>query len=324
MGRLRAKNQRLYASRTRANGSAAPGPLCPLTQLATGEPTQGVMPHAARMTFSPLVTEALGWYVYLLVDPRDDRVFYVGKGRADRAFAHEADALDAADHPELQSAKHERILDIGATGGQVRVMVLRHAIETEKQAYVVESTAIDLVHSMQPGQLLNVVLGHHHAQHGLMTSEEIEVLYAAPAAPKPEVPIMLVSLNRLWTPTITEDDLRDYTTGWWAAGGVNRRKPRYILGVHNGVVRSVYRPVSWRQQRAGDRGWSQAVEGKPPRWGCDAVPAPEMAHWLRTNVKRFLTATQWSIRYIEPNAAEQAERSSEGRPVLAGGPGQSH
>ncbi|MHB8339589.1 MAG: hypothetical protein ACYDB7_00205 [Mycobacteriales bacterium] len=46
------------------------------------------------MNFSPLAQEALGWYVYLLSDPRDQQIFYVGKGRGGRAFAHEAEALD--------------------------------------------------------------------------------------------------------------------------------------------------------------------------------------------------------------------------------------
>jgi hypothetical protein len=50
--------------------------------------------------FSALAKERLGWYVYLLRDPRTGEIFYIGKGRGDRAFQHEAAATSAVDHPE--------------------------------------------------------------------------------------------------------------------------------------------------------------------------------------------------------------------------------
>ena len=36
----------------------------------------------------PAVARKLGHYVYLYVDPTDDSVFYVGKGKNGRALAH--------------------------------------------------------------------------------------------------------------------------------------------------------------------------------------------------------------------------------------------
>ena len=38
--------------------------------------------------FSDYVAEQLKAYVYLLIDPRDDQVFYVGKGNGNRVFHH--------------------------------------------------------------------------------------------------------------------------------------------------------------------------------------------------------------------------------------------
>ena len=35
------------------------------------------------------VVEALGHYVYMLKDPRDEEIFYVGRGVGSRLFAHE-------------------------------------------------------------------------------------------------------------------------------------------------------------------------------------------------------------------------------------------
>lgn len=103
----------------------------------------------------------LGWYVYLLRDPRNAEVFYVGKGLGNRAFAHEVAARDVVDHPELQSAKAARIASITAEHAQVRVEVLRHHLGSSAQAYEVESAAIDVIDAISPDTLLNVVSGHH-------------------------------------------------------------------------------------------------------------------------------------------------------------------
>jgi hypothetical protein len=249
--------------------------------------------------FSPLAREGLGWYVYVLRDPRDGRVFYVGKGRGNRAFQHAASAADGVDHPELQSAKAARINQIIEAGHAVEVVVLRHGIRDEVQAYEVESAAIDLANMLAPGSLLNAVRGHHQVERGVMTAEEIEVLYAAPEAPQLTLPVILVSLNRLWHPDATEGELADMTQGWWHTRGPRRDRARYVFSVHNGVVRTIYRPENWRPRAAGDPDAEDDV-GKPQRWSFDPVPAPEMAHFLRTSVARFLTSRQWSHRYVGP------------------------
>lgn len=60
-------------------------------QGALGPQPAGRAPAStAAAGISPYVAEQLGWYVYLLRDPRDAEVFYVGKGRGNRVFAHQA------------------------------------------------------------------------------------------------------------------------------------------------------------------------------------------------------------------------------------------
>lgn len=47
------------------------------------------------MEFSPKAKEGLANYVYCLIDPRDKKIFYVGKGKGDRVFfAHMTDTPD--------------------------------------------------------------------------------------------------------------------------------------------------------------------------------------------------------------------------------------
>ena len=42
--------------------------------------------------FTPEVESRLQYYVYALVDPRTDQIFYVGKGVGNRFFQHIAEA----------------------------------------------------------------------------------------------------------------------------------------------------------------------------------------------------------------------------------------
>lgn len=255
--------------------------------------------------FSPLTQEEVGWYVYLLRDPRNGEVFYVGKGQGNRAFAHAASARDTADHPELQTAKAARITEItqSAPGVNVHVEILRHRLVSEGFAYEVESATIDVLHATAPGTLLNCVRGHGHEARGWVTAEEIEIFYAAAEAPPLEVPVLLVSLNKLWRPEMSAEALEEITCRWWHSRGPRRDAVRYVFGVHRGIIRSVYRPVNWRQRTEGDRGWEEDKPGTV-RWGCDGEEAPEMKHYLRTSIARYLPQPgqqqQWSFRYAGP------------------------
>jgi hypothetical protein len=157
-----------------------------------------------------------------------------------------------------------------------------------------------LANLLAPGTLLNVVLGHHHVQRGLMPAQEIEVLHAAKPAPALTVPVMLVSLNNLWHPNLSAKKLEEATCFWWHARGPRREERKYVFGVHNGVVRTVYRPAKWRPRVKGDPGWEEDVGKNFVRWGFEAEPAPEMSHYLRTSVRRFIRPTQWSFLYVDP------------------------
>lgn len=58
-------------------------------------------------------------YVYLLVDPRDDKPFYVGKGRSYRMYEHAK--LARRGYPER---KHQRIREIWQAGKEVEYRII--------------------------------------------------------------------------------------------------------------------------------------------------------------------------------------------------------
>ena len=46
--------------------------------------------------FSDKVKQKLGYYVYALADPRDNKIFYIGKGINNRIFQHEEKLEESA------------------------------------------------------------------------------------------------------------------------------------------------------------------------------------------------------------------------------------
>lgn len=88
----------------------------------------------------PEVAECIGHYVYLLRDPRDRQVFYVGKGQGNRVMAHDAEA--GAD-PTSERAKLVRINAITATGAEVEHLFVRTQLATDEEAFTVEQSIID-------------------------------------------------------------------------------------------------------------------------------------------------------------------------------------
>ena len=230
--------------------------------------------------FSTFVCEQIGWYVYVLRDPRNGQVFYVGKGQGNRVFQHARDAIAFTD---ADAEKLERIRAIRADGRAVETFIVRHGIEAEKHAYDIEAAVIDAISLVLPTGLSNVVVGHGHHELGLAEASVGAILYDAPRAPDITHPSVLIRIPRRWTPRMTAEELYEATHGWWAVGP-QRNRAQYAFAVNHGVVRAVYLINSWRPRREGDRDW-QHDAGKKPRWGFDGSPASEMVAYLNTSVR---------------------------------------
>ena len=85
--------------------------------------------------------EKLGYYVYVLIDPRDNNIFYVGKGKGNRVNQH---LLGALDEDSQETEKIKRIREIQSLGLRVGLDIIRHEL-TEKESFEVESALIDLL-----------------------------------------------------------------------------------------------------------------------------------------------------------------------------------
>ena len=145
--------------------------------------------------FNQSTIEALAYYVYALVDPRDNRIFYIGKGKGNRVFQHAKDTLNEND----QSLKLDIIRSILQEGKQVELYILRHNL-TEDIAFIVESTLIDLLtynKFNKTNLLANIAAGHHQWDEGIKNVDEINALYnCSKIDGNRGETLLLVSLNR--------------------------------------------------------------------------------------------------------------------------------
>lgn len=114
------------------------------------------------------------YYVYGLVDPRTDAVFYVGKGRGRRLFHH---VRDARAYRNLNIQKEDRIRDIEGVGLSVGYCVYASQL-TEGAALELEGQFI----ASLPG-LTNITKAARENQERKMLAWSIRIITTAAMDP---------------------------------------------------------------------------------------------------------------------------------------------
>ncbi|MFJ2509348.1 TY-Chap domain-containing protein [Arthrobacter citreus] len=155
------------------------------------------------------VASLLGNYVYLLIDPRDKRPFYVGKGIRSRMQDHglEAEELTASeDEPAGEhSRKIARITDIRDAGVEPEVWILRFGMSSNEYT-ASEAVAIDLLMSFQlapvqpsypleTGYQLTNARREAEKGHGIRTLDSLIAEFAAPVLEPTDEPLLLITLK---------------------------------------------------------------------------------------------------------------------------------
>lgn len=235
-------------------------------------------------SFSPAVIEQLAYYVYLLIDPETDKVFYVGKGAGNRIFAH----LNYALNFPKESDKLDTIRAIRDRGLYVKHLIHRHGL-SEKEAFEVEASLIDFIGLEE---LTNKVGGHNSRHRGQMTIAEVTALYDAPQIEISE-PALLIIVNKLFQRGMDEEDLYEITRGNWVLG-VRRQKARYAFAIFNGIVRQVYQIQKWLPAMARSSG-----QKTRKRWRFEGIVAEDLQHYVGGSVENYITqGAQNPIKYI--------------------------
>ena len=204
--------------------------------------------------FSPKVREKLKFYVYLYTDPRTGKPFYIGKGQGNRCFAHLKDIA--------HTDKTQAIRELNKLGLKPRIEILKYGL-TEKQALLVEATAIDL---LDVQALSNRVRGHGSKHGGRAEVDEIAAHLEARAVEISD-PAVLIMISRAYRYGMTTQELYDATRSAWKVGP-RRHTAKFALSVYQGIVREVFEIVTWVEggstMRADDKSSHRTVP--PGRW----------------------------------------------------------
>lgn len=195
-------------------------------------------------SFSEKAIESLnGFYVYALIDPRNEKVFYIGKGTGNRVFSHE---IESGKTRESEKKKIQQIRAIENSGYSVKRLIVNWGL-SENEAFVAEATLINLLNRMPDIQLTNEVSGHN--VHDSLTTEEFELQYGAVPLEKEDIKhsILVIKINKLYRRGMSEEELYDAVRGFWAASlkSIEARKVKYVFGVYNGLIVGVYKPDVW-------------------------------------------------------------------------------
>ena len=183
------------------------------------------------MKITSYITDILKSYVYLYIDPRDCVVFYIGKGKGNRVYAHLDDSLE--------SDKTRRIKEIQDAGKEPKIDILRYGL-TDAEASLVEATAIDL---LGLSHLTNKVAGYHSRSYGRIESEELIRMLRAKKV-KVNHKAVLIKINRLYRSNMSDEELYEATRGIWRVGP-RREKAEYGMAVYQGIVKEVFRIKKW-------------------------------------------------------------------------------
>lgn len=212
-----------------------------------------------QRNFDPFVRAKLGIYVYLLIDPVERRVFYVGKGGGSldssgnsRVFAH----FDEADNRTSSSRKVLTIRAIWATGRDVEWQIVRRGLSSPEEAFHVEAAIIDALSLSSNGRPDNDQSGHGVTTHSYLSQTEVLALGAPAVNPDQHCFVFVFDINKAVArhsgiAMISPRALYRATRRAWAVGDRLRQlAPAYAVGT---IERISYAAFSIRAWKAEDR-----------------------------------------------------------------------
>lgn len=210
-----------------------------------------------RQSFPREVSEAIGIYVYRLVDPRSGETFYVGKGQGDRVFEHARGVLQTSTEDAID-LKTRRIQVIQAEGLQVIPIIHRHRIESDRVAYQIEAALIDAY----PG-LTNIAGGHGNSDYGVRHVEQIVAEYQRQDFVA-DRPLILIKLGKSFDEA--RGNIYEAARGVWRVSPERANGYGLVLASYLGVVRAAFVPTGpWIPATRANFPWLE--EDEPGRWG---------------------------------------------------------
>lgn len=210
--------------------------------------------------FDQKTQQELKSYVYMLLDPQENKPFYVGKGNNNRVFEHMSLALSDSD---ISTLKYDKIRDIVSVRKQtLQHIIIRHGL-TDKEAFQIEASLIDTLIHCGLG-LTNEQGGHNSIEKGLMTSEEILQKYNADPLDEINNDCVIININTSYNDlkknarkhgrNIDPTAIYQATKETWLIGKDKLNQLKYVLSEYKGLIVEVF--------EVDENGWYVKNRGK--------------------------------------------------------------
>lgn len=208
--------------------------------------------------------DKLGFYVYALVDPRDNKIFYIGKagGKDGLGNSRPNDHLkeaqtaqklkkDLSKHPKLA-----KIIEINGLGKDVELIIIRRNLKDEESVHDVEAAFIDLfnlgIQGPLKGGLTNKDSGHRQSSRGIVTKENLFEVIPVEVSPKIDIPHVWV-FNIANAVRAGKSPLESVIGDW----KIDKRKlaqvgdrNEYGVGLVNGIAKIVVKIEGWSESKS--------------------------------------------------------------------------
>ena len=189
----------------------------------------------------------LRYYVYLLIDPKNNEPFYVGKGKNNRVFDHINNELE----DDNDSLKYSEIRRIGPKN--VKHIIVRHGL-TEKESFAVEASLIDVfkfIPSFKRFVRGNIQGGLNSIEKGLMTANEVIRLYNAEPLEKIDEDCLIININKSYKRGSGVDAIYNATKEIWRIQKSRRDKAKFVLSEYKGLIVEVFEVDNWYPKERG-------------------------------------------------------------------------
>lgn len=216
-------------------------------------------------------------YVYMLLDPRSLKPFYVGKGKGNRVFNHIECALN---DESTASLKLDTIREICAVGKKPVYVIVRHGL-TDSVALDVESALIDTLNYLQ-FHLSNISAGHNSIECGLMSADTIMAKYNAERLTRMAPDCVIININRSYKRTDQADAILEATKEIWRMKDPTN-KIKTVLSEYHGLIVEVFEVERWYKKKRNFGSGSKSADKQYFGWGFDGHVAPEEVRKLYIN-----------------------------------------
>lgn len=194
------------------------------------------------------------YYVYALVDPRSQKIFYIGKGKENRVFNH---VQEASDNPDSEKTKLTTIREIEKSGKKVLQYIIRSSL-SEEEALFLEACLIDVLNFKGfklNTALSNIVLGHHRDKEKLLieqfkttivTTDELNSFYKTEPLTVFKHKVMAININKTYkSASEPHPNIYEAVRKSWRVNLARAEQAELVLAEYKGVVRAIFRPWRW-------------------------------------------------------------------------------